>query len=101
MNDKEKELQFLQIARLNGNLYHLVLADWSYRDIVRMMSQFSRKGIVSVSEQGTLLTSKGNEYFKSLYKSLGKRGIDRFLSPAIDRKHESFSKESIYVPTTF
>lgn len=98
MNDKERELQFLQIVRVNGNLYHLTLTGWTYRDIVKMLSDFSKNGVVAVREHGTHLTSKGNAYMKELYKALGKKGVERFLSPALEHKNEPLSKESIYIP---
>ena len=101
MNDKEKELQFLQIVRVNGNIYHLTLSNWSYHDIVKMYSSFSMKGIVAVhGGQGTFLTQKGNEYIKSLYKEMGIKGIGRFLLPATEHKIAPLSKEVVYVPTT-
>lgn len=100
MSDKEKELQFLQIVRVNGNLYHLTLSDWSYHDIIKMLNVLSRNGIVAVEKQGTYLTIKGQEYFKSLYKNMGKKGVERFLSPVTEHKFESLTKESVYIPTT-
>ena len=101
MNDKEKELQFLQIVRVNGNIYHLVFSDWSYREIVEMLSYFSKKGMISTKERGTYLTPKGNEYYKQLYKSMGKKGVARFLTQATDHRIEQLSKESVYIPTKF
>ena len=100
MSDKESELQFLQIVRVNGNIYHLTLIGLSYLDIVKKMSDYSKKGIIAVHRDGTSLTPKGNEYMKALYKELGKNGIERFLSPAFEHKIESLSKESIYIPTS-
>lgn len=99
MNDKEKELQFLQIVRVNGNIYHLTLSNWSYRDIVKMYSFFYMKGIVAVHEQGTFLTQKGNEYIKSLFRDMGIKGVGRFLYRATEHKIAPLSKEEIYVPT--
>ena len=101
MNDKEKELQFLQIIRVNGNIYHLIMSEWTYRDIIVTLNRFSKAGLVTVHEGGTVLTQKGNLYFKNLYKVLGKKGVARFLSTATDRKFSPLSKESIYIPTTF
>lgn len=100
MKDKAKELQFLQVIRVNGNLYHLTLSGWTYREVIEMLSDFSRSGLVTIREDGTMLTIRGMQYFKSLYKSLGKKGVSRFLSPASEHKMEPLSKESIYIPTT-
>lgn len=100
MNDTEKELQFLQIVRVNGNLYHLTLSGWSYKEVIEMLSSLSRRGVVDVRDGGTVLTKKGNEYFKKLYTSLEKKGVDRFLLPALEHKNVRLIKETIYIPTT-
>ena len=101
MNDKEKELQFLQIVRVNGNLYHLTLSGWTYRDVLGMLNRFVKLGLVAVREGETLLTQDGNEYYKRMYKSLHKKGVSRFLAPALNYKSNQLSKEAVYIPTSF
>ncbi len=98
MNAKEKDLQFLQIVRVNGNLYHLTMSGWTIGEIMKMMNYFLREGMVTMQEGRTFLTQKGNKYFKYLNKSFGKKGIARFLIPATNHKFDPLSKESIYLP---
>lgn len=98
MNDKEKELYFLQIVRVNGNIYHLTRDGWSYKDIFSTLSRLSLDGIVRVEETKTRLTQKGNVYYRSLCKQLGKKGIARYLSIDNNRKRTLIPKDGVYIP---
>lgn len=98
MNDKEKELYFLQIVRVNGNIFHLTWDGWSYKDIFSTLSRLSLDGIVRVEETKTRLTQKGNVYYRSLCKQLGKKGIARYLSIDNNRKRPPIPKDGVYIP---
>lgn len=98
MNESELDLQFLQLIRVNGNMYHLLISGWSHSDIIKTLSRFAKQGIVKVNDSGTSMTAKGNQYFNNLCKSLGKKGIGRYLLPDIQHRIQAISKESIYIP---
>ena len=98
MNESELDLQFLQLIRVNGNMYHLLISGWSHADIIKTLSRLAKQGIVKVNDSGTTMTAKGNLYFNNLCKSLEKKGIGRFLSPDIQHRIQSIPKEAIYVP---
>ena len=98
MNESELDLQFLQLIRVNGNMYHLLISGWSHVDIIKTLSRLAKQGIVKVNDSGTTMTAKGNQYFNNLCKSLEKKGIGRFLSPDIQHRIKPIPKEAIYIP---
>lgn len=98
MSDKEKELYFLQIVRVNGNIYHLTWDGWSYKDIFSTLSRMSLDGIVREEETKTRLTQKGNVYYRSLCRQLGKKGIARYLSIDNNRKRAPIPQDKVYIP---
>ena len=98
MNDKEKELFFLQVVRVNGNIYHLTWEGWSYKDIFSTLSRLSLDGFVRVEETKTRLTQKGKVYYRTLCKQLGRTGIARYISIDVNRKRAPIPKDKVYIP---
>lgn len=101
MNESELELQLLQLVRVNGNIYHLLIRGWTHTDIIKTLSNLAKQGVVKVNESGTSMTVKGQQYFRNLCNSLGKKGIGRYLSPDIEHRILPLPKDSIYIPSTF
>lgn len=98
MNESELDLQFLQLIRVNGNMYHLLMSGWTHTDIIKTLSRLAKQGIVKVKDSGTSMTAKGNHYFNNLCKTLGKKGISRYLSPDNQQRIQPMPKETIYIP---
>ena len=98
MNESELDLQFLQLIRINGNMYHLLISGWTHTDIIKTLSRLAKQGIVKVSDSGISMTTKGNKYFNDLCKFLEKKGISRYLSLDYQHRNLSIPKEAIYLP---
>lgn len=98
MNDRYRELQFLQVLRVDGNLYHLFSSGWTNSDIIMTFERYEKDGLINVTQEGVELTKKGKLYFNKLCKFLGKRGISRYLSLSLEFQITPLSKDSIYIP---
>ncbi len=98
MSESELDLQLLQLIRVNGNMYHLLISGWTHTDIINTLSRLAKQGVVKVKDSGTSMTAKGNNYFNNLCKTLGKKGISRYLSPDNRQRIKPIPKETIYIP---
>lgn len=72
-DDKEQTLLLLQIAKTNGNVMALVRNGMELSKLSRLISTLSMQGVLSVGNDYVKLTSKGENYLKSLARSLGKK----------------------------
>lgn len=99
-DDKEQTLLLLQIAKTNGNVMVLVRNGMELSKLSRLLSTLSMQGVLSVGNDYVKLTSKGENYLKSLARSLGKKGLYAYFSVEDNYRNSiKLSSEDIYIPT--
>lgn len=96
--DKKWELSLFQILRVCGNVYYLADDRHSYTDILLYISKLRDRGLVIKTDDQLRLTKDGQIYYRQLCRSLGKRGLYKYLMESNDKRIPSLALDDIYVP---
>lgn len=98
MNDEELLLLLLQTIRVNGNTIYLLEHGYTLSALNKDIDMLKEQGLVRSVEQELLLTKKGETFFYSKNRELGRRGLYRYISSMLSLKDEPMSENEVYVP---
>ena len=98
VEDKKWELSLFQILRVCGNVYYLADERHSYTDILLYINKLKEKRLVIKDENQFKLTKEGQIYYQQLCRSLGKRGLYKFLMESNNKRTPALAIDDIYIP---
>lgn len=88
----------LLIIKNDGNIYHLASIEYDFAQVSRHLRNLKEENIIEYFNETIQLTKKGEEKLDYLYKQLGYKGNERWISPQVYYHKNKTSLYEVYLP---